>query len=62
MQNVFTSGDDDQAIFKFCGARPEFLINMEGERVILNKSYRLSRLIHQKANKLICRVKATRLV
>jgi len=56
-KRVYIAGDDDQAIFKFCGARPEFLINMEGERVILNKSYRLSRLIHQKANKLIRRVK-----
>ena len=56
-KRVYIAGDDDQAIFKFCGARPEFLINMEGERVILDKSYRLSRLIHRKANNLICRVK-----
>tara|TARA_R110002049_G_scaffold11337_1_gene53611 strand:- start:72 stop:1595 length:1524 start_codon:yes stop_codon:yes gene_type:complete len=55
-KRVYIAGDDDQAIFKWAGARPEYLMNMDGTRTILNKSYRLSKLIHQKANKLICRI------
>ena len=54
---MYVAGDDDQAIFRWAGARPEYLINMDGERIILNKSYRLSKLIHKKANKLIKRVR-----
>ena len=56
-KRVYVAGDDDQAIFRWAGARPEYLINMEGERVILDKSYRLPQLIHGKANRLIKRVK-----
>ena len=56
-KRVYVAGDDDQAIFRWAGARPEYLINMEGERVILDKSYRLPQLIHSKANTLIKRVK-----
>jgi DNA helicase-2/ATP-dependent DNA helicase PcrA len=56
-QRLYIAGDDDQAIFKWAGARPEFLINMEGTRKILNKSYRLPFLIHKKANSLIRRIK-----
>jgi len=56
-KRVYVAGDDDQAIFRWAGARPEYLINMDGERIILNKSYRLSKLIHKKANALIKRVR-----
>ena len=56
-KRVYIAGDDDQAIYRWAGARPEFLINMDGERIILNKSYRLSKLIHKKADTLIRRVK-----
>ena len=56
-KRVYIAGDDDQAIFRWAGARPEYLINMDGERIILNKSYRLSKLIHKKANTLIKRVR-----
>ena len=55
-KRVYIAGDDDQAIYLWAGARPEFLINMEGSRTILNKSYRLPQLIHAKANKLIKRI------
>ena len=55
-KRVYIAGDDDQAIYRWAGARPEYLINMNGTRTILNKSYRLSKLIHAKADKLIRRV------
>ena len=56
-KRVYIAGDDDQAIYRWAGARPEFLMNMDGTRTILNKSYRLAKSIHAKANKLIKRVK-----
>ena len=43
-KRVYIAGDDDQAIYRWAGARPEFLMNMDGTRTILNKSYRLSRV------------------
>ena len=55
-KRVYVAGDDDQAIYRWAGARPEYLMNMEGTRTILNKSYRLSQSIHAKANRLIKRV------
>jgi len=55
-KRVYVAGDDDQAIYRWAGARPEYLINMEGQRTVLNKSYRLSKLIHKHANKLITRI------
>ena len=55
-KRVYVAGDDDQAIYRWAGARPEYLINMEGQRTVLNKSYRLSKLIHRHANKLITRI------
>ena len=56
-KRVYIAGDDGQAIYRWAGARPEFLMNLDGKRTILNKSYRLSESIHAKANKLIKRVK-----
>ena len=41
-KRVYIAGDDDQAIYRWAGARPEFLMNMDGTRTILNKSYRLA--------------------
>ena len=55
-KRVYVAGDDDQAIYRWAGARPEFLMNMDGTRTILNKSYRLAQSIHAKANRLIKRV------
>ena len=43
-KRVYVAGDDDQAIYRWAGARPEFLMNMEGTRTILNRSKRLLKL------------------
>ncbi len=47
LQNLFIVGDDDQSIYHFRGARPEFMLNFENDyprarRVILNINYRCS--------------------
>ena len=40
-KRIYIAGDDDQAIFNWAGARSEYLLNREGNRIILDKSYRL---------------------
>lgn len=45
LKNLFIVGDDDQSIYHFRGARPEFMLNFERDypqtkRVILNMNYR----------------------
>ncbi len=41
-QRVYIAGDDDQAIYEWSGADINYFLNVEGERTILNKSWRLS--------------------
>ena len=41
-KKLYIAGDDDQAIFKWAGARPEFLINMEG--ILARNKYNLDKL------------------
>ena len=56
VERVYIAGDDDQAIFKWSGAQPEFLINLEGKREILNQSYRVPIAVHRVANSLVSRI------
>ena len=56
-KRVYIAGDDDQAIFNWAGARSEYLLNREGNRIILGKSYRLPIKIQERAINLINRVK-----
>ena len=56
VERVYIAGDDDQAIFKWSGAQPEFLIDLPGKREILNQSYRVPIAVHGVANKLVNRI------
>ena len=56
VERVYIAGDDDQAIFKWSGAQPEFLINLEGRREVLNQSYRVPIAVHRVANGLVSRI------
>ena len=51
------AGDDDQAIYKWNGADAESFINLEGEKVILQQSYRVPKKIFEVANNIIKKVK-----
>ena len=56
VDRVYIAGDDDQAIFKWSGAQPEFLIDLPGKREILNQSYRVPIAVHNVANRIINRI------
>lgn len=56
--NLFIVGDDDQSIYKFRGARPEFLLHFPQDfentgRIILNINYRSTKEIVGSSNKVI---------
>ena len=55
-KQTFVAGDDDQAIFNWAGASVSHLMGLNWDRIILNKSYRVPKKIHEAANKLIVRI------
>lgn len=57
-RNLFVVGDDDQSIYAFRGARPDFLLNFptlypEAKKVILNTNYRSTERIITLAERVI---------
>jgi len=54
---VFVAGDDDQAIFTFAGAEPEWLMSLSANREwvtrVLSQSYRVPRAVHRVAQAII---------
>ena len=57
-KSVFIVGDDDQSIYKFRGARPEFLLRFpegfpEAEQTVLQTNYRSTKNIIRHSNNLI---------
>ncbi len=60
--NIFAVGDDDQSIYKFRGAKPEFLRNFikdfeDCKQILLNTNYRSTDEIIKLTNKIINRNK-----
>ena len=56
VKQVYIAGDDKQSIFKFSGGDPVSLINREGERIILDTSYRLPSQILEYSEKIATRI------
>lgn len=52
-EQVYIAGDDDQAIYKWSGADVDLFQSMEGERLILDQSYRLPSKIHHQCMRVI---------
>lgn len=53
----YVAGDDDQAIYRWAGADVQFFMDLPGERIVLQQSYRLPRVVHNLAMKLASRIK-----
>ena len=60
-KEVYISGDDDQAIYRWAGADVEHLINMPGETEVLTQSYRCPKVIQNLSQGIIGRVRNRRL-
>ena len=44
-EKVYLGGDDDQSIYGWAGANPEFMLNEEGDVKVLDRTYRIPRKI-----------------
>tara|TARA_R100001082_G_scaffold37593_1_gene19790 strand:- start:809 stop:2326 length:1518 start_codon:yes stop_codon:yes gene_type:complete len=55
-EKMYCAGDDDQAIFKWAGADPSRLINLEGGSETLSQSYRIPAKVHYIAEKVVHRI------
>lgn len=47
---TYVAGDDDQSIYRWAGVDPDDLINLDGDRYILDQSWRVPRKIHDAKN------------
>lgn len=59
---VLVAGDDDQAIFTFAGAEPEWVMGLAADRAtwttrVLSQSYRIPRAVHRVAQAIIAQNK-----
>ena len=57
VKKVFLAGDDKQAIYEFSGGCPDALINRVGNRIVLDKCYRLPTRVLDFAEKVAARIK-----
>jgi superfamily I DNA/RNA helicase len=51
-ERVIIAGDDDQAIFQWAGADVQHFLNLQGEQLVLPKSYRMYEKIHAQVRKI----------
>jgi len=51
-KTIYVAGDDKQSIYKFAGGDPQSLINMDGERTVLDTSYRLPKPVLEYSEKI----------
>jgi DNA helicase-2/ATP-dependent DNA helicase PcrA len=57
VKKIYVSGDDDQAIYRWAGADVDHLIRLNGEREVLQQSYRCSKVIQNCSQRIIGRVR-----
>ncbi len=55
-KEVFIAGDDDQAIYRWSGADVESFLQLQGERRVLDRSYRLPRSVFALCNRISSRI------
>ena len=54
---VYFAGDDDQAIYTWAGADTDEFINLKGNNIYLEQSYRVPKKVHDVAFKIVNRIK-----
>jgi len=55
-ERVWYAGDDDQAVHRWMGVRPEQSLEICDDVEILEQSYRVPRLVHALANRIVKRI------
>ena len=55
-ERVWYAGDDDQAVHRWMGVRPEQFMEICDDVEILEQSYRVPRLVHALANRIVKRI------
>jgi superfamily I DNA/RNA helicase len=56
VETLYVAGDDDQAIYRWAGAEVEEFMRVEGERIVLNHSYRIPRAVHALSARVLSRI------
>lgn len=56
-ERQYIAGDDDQAIYRWAGADVDSFMELDGERRVLNYSYRLPRNVHSYASRILHNIK-----
>ena len=56
-QRVYVAGDDDQAIYTWAGADVNAFINLPGEEIVLDQSWRVPRAVQKVADEIVGRIK-----
>jgi DNA helicase-2/ATP-dependent DNA helicase PcrA len=56
VNELYVAGDDDQAIYRWSGADIDTFLNLQGQRTVLERSWRLPREIWAYANKFTKRI------
>ena len=54
---TYIAGDDDQAIYHWAGADVDTFLDLPGENIILDQSYRVPPVIHDLANEITSRIR-----
>ena len=60
VKQIYISGDDDQAIYRWAGADVEHLISMPGETEVLTQSYRCPMVVQNLSQEIIGKVRNRR--
>lgn len=53
---MYCAGDDDQAIYRWAGANPDYFIELEGGAEVLEQSYRIPYKVHEIAERITSRI------
>jgi DNA helicase-2/ATP-dependent DNA helicase PcrA len=56
-KRIYIAGDDDQAIYNWSGADVRAFLNIPGQRIVLDQSYRIPKTVHRVAETIAERIR-----